>query len=452
MPSMLSGLSILTPAAWWALLALAIPLLIHLFSRSRGRLVYTGHIDLVRQARRVKVTELRLTQRLLLMVRLGIFTLAALILAGLATTGRENGPEPVVYLTPGWVQSASAPEKEAVIRDAESRPETRLVLLQPGFPEVDRAALETPAQPASPIPNDQGETWTLLAERLSAAGHAGPVTVYATDRLMQFGRDKPALPAGISWRTTHPPAAAAPDPAKIRALITYDPERAGDARLLEAALAALKAQRLPGLLWESAELDKRHAAASGYDWLIRLGNGGAESNEINRTGPPLVILSDAIDAGEEVPEQMLNLPFYPFSQFRVNRLGHDPAMAPGHAGPADWRVVISTRELAPVLQESRAGRTRVVQFNSRFNPDWSSLAQQPEFPELLLQLMLEPGHDFQRFADARIDPSGLSRSAQASVAEIPLPRHSLQQLLATLLVILWVTERWLSEKRSREGR
>ena len=74
---MLSGLSILTPAAWWALAALAIPLLIHLFSRSRGRLVYTGHIDLIRQARRVKVTELRLTQRLLLMVRLGIFTLAA---------------------------------------------------------------------------------------------------------------------------------------------------------------------------------------------------------------------------------------------------------------------------------------------------------------------------------------------------------------------------------------
>jgi len=449
---MFSGLSVLTPAAWWALSALAIPLLIHLFSRSRGRLVHTGHIDLIRQARRVKVTELRLTQWLLLLLRLGIFTLAALILAGLATTGHENSADPAVYLTPGWVQSASDKEREAVFEDAATHPETRLFLLQPGFPEVERPTQDTLAQTTAPYSDGNGNTWTLLAERLSLARHDGPVTVHATDRLVQFGRDKPALPGEISWRTSHPPAAVTPNPVSIHALVSYDRDRAGDARLIEAALAALRARRLPGLLWESIELDQPGAIPSGVDWLIRLGSGGPETTGIERNGPPLVILSDAGDAGDAVPEQLLSLPFYPFSQFRVNRLDHNAVTAPGHADPSAWRVLIGTDDLAPVLQESRAGRVRVLQFNSRFDPDWSSLALQAEFPELLLQLMLEPGHDFRRFADARIDPADLAGSTPAVVLESTFPRHSLQQLLAMLLVILWIAERWLSERSPREGR
>lgn len=452
MPAMLSGLTVLTPAAWWALSALAIPLLIHLFSRSRGRLVHTGHIDLIRRARRVKVTELRLTQWLLLLLRLGIFTLAALILAGLATTVQENSAEPVVYLTTGWLQSASTEEREAVFKDADAHPGTRLFLLQPGFPEVDRSTLDTPAQTPAPDPDGNGDTWTLLAERLSLARHDGPVTVYATDRLMQYGHDKPALPNEVSWRNNHPPAAAAPNPEDIRALIAYERDRAGDVRLFEAALTALKAQRLPGLLWESVELDRSGEIPPGIDWLIRLGNGGPDTAVIDRTGKPVVILSDAIDTGDAVPEQVLSLPFYPFSQFRVSRMGHIPESAPGHAEPAEWRVLIGTNEHAPVLQESRAGRVRVLQFNSRFDPRWSSLAQQAEFPELLLQLMLEPGHDFRRFADARIDPANLAVSSTAAIPQMALPRRSLQQLLVTLLAIFWIAERWLSERRPREGR
>jgi len=446
---MLSGLSVLTPAAWWALSALAVPLLIHLFSRSRGRLVHTGHIDLIRQVRRVKVTELRLTQWLLLLLRLGILTLAALILVGLATKGQEISTDPAVYLTPGWVRSASPEEREAVFKDAEAHPETRLYLLQPGFPEAERSKLDTLAQTPTPSTDDGGNTWILLAERLSLARQDGPVTVYATDRLSQFGRDKPALPGEINWRISHPPVAAEPNPVDIRALIAYDRDRAGDARLFEAAFTALKAQRLPGLLWESVELDQSGAIPSGVDWLIRLGNGGPDITGIDRTGAPLVILSDAIDAGETVREHLLSMPFFPFSQFRINRLGHGPVTTPSHAYPAGWQVLIGTNELAPVLQESRVGRVRVLQFNSRFDPGWNSLAQQAEFPELLLQLLLEPGHDFRRFADARVDPAWLSGSTPAAASETVLPRRSLQQFLAMLLVMFWIAERWLSERRRR---
>jgi len=117
-----------------------------------------------------------------------------------------------------------------------------------------------------------------------------------------------------------------------------------------------------------------------------------------------------------------------------------------------WRVLLGTDTLAPVLEETWAGQVRLLQFNSRFDPGWSTIAEQPEFPELLLQLMLDPGRDIRRFGDARIDPNDLPASAPATDAEIPLPHRSLQRWLAVLMVILWIFERWLSERRPREAR
>ena len=86
----ISNLMFLAPAGLLGLLALAVPLLIHLFSHSKGRKVLIGHIELVRQARRRRVTEIRLTQWLLLALRLVMFTLAAFILAQLVRQGLEQ--------------------------------------------------------------------------------------------------------------------------------------------------------------------------------------------------------------------------------------------------------------------------------------------------------------------------------------------------------------------------
>jgi len=447
---MLSGLSVLTPAAWWALLALAVPLLIHLFSRSRGRLVHTGHIDLIRQARMVRVTEPRLTQWLLLLMRLGIFLLATLILAGLAMDGLDGSDAPTVYLAPGWAASASPEEKDRVFDAAETGPETRFFLLQPGFPAVDRAALDDRAQAPGPGPADAGETWSLLAERLGVERHRGPVTVYATDRVMQFGRDRPALPVEVKWRIGHPAPLASPGPGDIRALLAYDVDHAASLRVFEAAFAALKAQRLPGLLWESIQLEQLDEIPADIDWLIVLGKSPPDASRLAGTRRPRVVLTETADDGQDDPGQLVRLPFYPFSEFRVDRSSRSPA--PGREDPPSRQILPATAGAAPLLRETRFGRLRLLQFNSRFDPAWSSIAEQPGFPELLLQLMLDPDLDVRRFADARIDAANLSATPTAQTVETPLPRRSLQGWLAILLVMLWVGERWLSERKRRAGR
>ncbi len=449
---MLSALSVISPAALWALLALAIPLLIHLFSRSRGRLVHIGHIDLIRQARKLQVTEIRLTQWLLLLLRLGIFALAALILAGLATTGLDSSNANTVYLTPGWLQTSSSEDLKTVMDAAEADPGSRVLLLQPGFPKLDGLTAETTGQALIAATGDTGNTWSLLAERLSLERHLGEVTVYATDRLLQFGYNQPALPHDVQWHVSHPPPAAVPRQKPIRVLIAYDPDRIADVPAFTAALTALKKHRLPGLVWESIESGQSTAPTTGADWFIHLGSGAPDFTQAAPAGSSSALLADAADDGAATTNEFISLPFYPFSSFRLERYNPSPGPMAGTDGLTAGQVLLATADGRPLLQEFHAGQTRVLRFHSRFNPNWSSLVQQPEFPEILLQLMLDPDHDLQRFADARVSPANLPAARFKPAADITLPRRSVQRILAILLLILWVSERWLSESKRREKR
>jgi hypothetical protein len=445
MPGVFSGLSVVSPAAWWALLALGIPLLIHLFSRSRGRLVRIGHIDLIRQARKLQVTEVKLTRWLLLLLRLGIFTLAALILAGFSKAGLNSSDAPTVYLTSHWLKTSGSEAIQAVLRDARQIPGSRVFLLQPGFPEADPEMLETSAQQAVTDPGDSSDIWTLLSERLSLEHHNGKVTVYATDHVLQYGSHKPALPREVDWRISHPQQTPAVDYGSIRAMIVYAPDRAADASLLGSVLSTLKEHRLPGLLWENAAANQSGELPGNIDWLIRLENEALNPALFAEIKRPTVILTDAGGADPVKVSQFVSLPFYPFTTFRLERF--TPKKADEHG-----MVAVSTKDGSALLRESNFGHIRLLQFNSRFNPQWNSLTQQVEFPELFLQLMSGRGRETQRFSNARVSPANLQTRHATSIMDIPLPRRSLQGLLAILLVFLWIVERWLSERKTREKR
>lgn len=426
-----------TPMALWALLTLAIPILIHLFNRSRGRLVRIGHIDLIRQARKLRVTEVKPAQWLLLMLRLAIFTLAALILAGLAQPGLESSTAATAYVTPAWVRTANPALLDELI-EANTQG-SRVMLLQAGFASLDRQTAEDIRQ--TPVQQSNiRSVWPLLTDRLSLEHHGGTVDVYATDYLQQFGTSRPALPRTVNWIITHPetPLAAANLPARV--VVAYDVQRQRDAQIIAAALASLKASRLPALTWELLETRQITPQQLDADWLILLSEAELPAPLQAALKPGTSVLQDAngnVHVGN--PEQF-TLPFYPFSSFSLNALP---------ASPDESSVMLASTDGRPVLQQRQSAPARVLQFNSRFNPQWGSITQQAEFPQLLLQLMLSPQQQTRTFADARINPQSLYLATAGDMVDIPLPRRSLQSLLAMLLALLWMTERWLSERKKR---
>jgi len=428
---------VISPIGLWALLALTIPILIHLFNRSRGRLVRIGNIDLVRKARKLRVTEIRLSQLLLLLLRLGIFTLAALILAGLARPGLESSASPTIYVTPAWLKTSEPAAIDDLLSNNES---SRIFLLHTGFEVLDKATVDAIRK----IPLDASNienSWPLLAERLSLEIHGGSVDVYATDFLAEFDGKRPGLPRNVDWHITHPESGPAPGNQSITAVIAFDHERSSEAETFRAVLASLKIHRLPGLTWEMVDADGIAAQQLNADWLIHLSDDDLNTDQLNQIRSETTVLTDAANGLQSIGLQYITLPFYPYSTFRLEGLQQNS----DHAG-----TILTAANGWPALQEYRIGEVRILKFNSRFKQKWSSIAQQAEFPELFLYLMLGRNQQILAFADARINPALLKRNDNPRSAT-PLPRRSIQSFLAILLILLWVAERWLSERKFNEN-
>ena len=246
---------LLAPAGLLGLLALAIPVAIHMISRGRGRRVLVGNIELVRAARKTRVTTLRLTQWLLFLLRVSIVVVATLLLARLALQGFASADAGAAYVTPGWLRSATDTERTQILS---LEPAARV--LTPGYP---------PAQDYEPGIADPGyDVWPLLAERLSTLRHAGPVDVYAEPGIGAFGSHRPQLPNEIGWHLAA--ATTGPEALESRGLVIHDPERGDDVRRLELALDALKRHRVPRLQWKTCLTNDVTCRSASRDWVAWL--------------------------------------------------------------------------------------------------------------------------------------------------------------------------------------
>ena len=246
---------LLAPAGLFGLLAIAIPVVIHLISRGRGRRVLVGNIELVRAARQSRVTALRLTEWLLLLLRIAIVVVAMLLLARLALQGSAGAEPGASYVTPGWLRSATDTERAELLA---LEPAARV--LTTGYP---------PARVYDPeLANEGYDAWPLLAERLCALRQAGSVGVYAAPRKGAYGSHRPKLPNAINWRL----AAAATEPLELasRGLVIHDNDQVGEVRQLERALAALKRHRVPQLAWETCPSDDITCISRSRDWVAWL--------------------------------------------------------------------------------------------------------------------------------------------------------------------------------------
>lgn len=244
---------LLAPAGLFGLLALAIPVAIHMISRGRGRRVLIGNIELVRAARQTRVTTLRLTQWLLLLLRVSIVIVATLLLARLVLQGTGSADADVSYVTPGWLRSATAAERAELLLPAAR-------VLTAGYPQAKGY------EPG--IADPDYDVWPLLAERLSTLRHAGTVDVYTEPSMAAFGRHRPRLPNEISWHLAT--AAAKTDAMESRGLVIHDPDRADDVRRLELALTALKRHRIPPLQWKTCLEDDVTCTSQSRDWVMWL--------------------------------------------------------------------------------------------------------------------------------------------------------------------------------------
>ena len=282
---------LLAPAGLLGLLAIAVPVAIHLISHGRGRRVLIGNIELVRAPRKTRVTSIKLTQWLLLLLRILIVAVATLILAQLALQGLGSADAGVRYVTPAWLASATTAEREELFAQ-----EPAVRVLAADYPD---------ASGFTPGNEEPGYTaWPWLAERLSTLRHTGTVEVLAANRMTEFGHARPELPNEVSWNLKA--VRRATTPVESQGVVVYDSDRTEDLAQVERALTALRRFRVPALEWASCAASDASCIDGAADWLVWLSDSeppaGPERRLHRPAGPQATIaLSDP-----RYPDELLN--------------------------------------------------------------------------------------------------------------------------------------------------
>jgi hypothetical protein len=191
------------PLWLFGLLALAIPLLLHLWSRKPRQVIRVGslrHVDLTADARSWSA---RLTDPLLLAVRLALLVALVFALAGLRLPLRRSSGTgtDLVLVDPALLDSATAPEAFPYL-DSLQREHEPVRLVSRGLPKVQLGDKWPVSGHKSQVESD---LWTALIEADAIVGPTGTIHVVARPRIAALQGTRPRLRARIEWHA--PPAA-----------------------------------------------------------------------------------------------------------------------------------------------------------------------------------------------------------------------------------------------------
>ena len=173
------------PMYLWALLGLAVPVAIHLWSKDEGRTIKVGSITNLRESENAQTRTLQLNEWLLLLLRLLVIALLVVILAEpFAKTKTKN--QDLVYLV-----EPELLEIDTFKTSMDSLAEIKAVrLLQEDFPEYN---------PADSVKTAATNYWQLAQdfEKLKADS----LVVYSQTLLSGFKGKRPEITENVNWVT-----------------------------------------------------------------------------------------------------------------------------------------------------------------------------------------------------------------------------------------------------------
>lgn len=392
------SLGLLLPSALLALLALAIPLLLHLVRQTEQKRIEFAALRWLR-ARAQPRKRPRFNEWLLLALRLLLLALLALWLAQPVLDGRPDG-RPWVVVDPAIDASAiaaHAPPRTA--KDAQWH------WLAPGFPSIDK-----------PAPRASTSIGSLLRELDAMLPSGVSLTALVPEQFDATDAQRPRLARKIAWLPVPGSQAFGPVIAlrPMRIAAYADTGHRAALPYLRAAATAWTTQAKPpaatNTLREIGGIDALHADDTHLLWLASA-EVPAQQRQWVRSGGVMLLAQDST------------------------------ATAPDwHGAQVAWRAADGT-PLALRLVEGKGAWLRML---VPFTPQSLPALLEPGFPHAL-EAMLEarPAVATRAWADAYAPVV----EAQAMRA-VQSPRP-LDSLLALLLALLFGIERWLSMSMRR---
>ena len=175
----------LNPTYLWALLGLAVPIAIHLWSKKEGKTIKIGSIQLLSEADSKQNSSIKLNELLLLLIRMSLLTLVVVIMAE-PQIKRDLENIKLTYL----VEPSLVKNKTIVTLLDTITTETSFRLLQKGFPEFN---LDEIPNTSETVPN----YWQLAQEMNEL--HSDSIIVFTNGFLKGLKGKRPEINANIEW-------------------------------------------------------------------------------------------------------------------------------------------------------------------------------------------------------------------------------------------------------------
>ncbi|MGY0612392.1 BatA domain-containing protein [Luteimonas sp. A501] len=394
--------ALLLPAGLAALVALAVPLLLHLARREEQQPVDFAALRWLTARLRPR-QRLRFEERLLLILRLLLIVLLALLMAR-PVLPLAGGGTPWIVAAPGVgadsLRDAAYSSAEAAAADAGGdhgsnddggSTDIQRRWLAPGFPSLDEA----------PPPTDARMTISLLRQLDMHMATGAPLVVLVPPVLDGVDADRPRLSRPVDWRVI--PAAGASSPVA----------REGGA----------PASPAPRLLVEDAGngTAARYLQAVAAAWRATLGGDGLDVRAWLTPGalPPEAIAW--IEAGGTA------------------LLAHDTRLPALEDAASLWE----DEQGRPLLRAAALGSGRALQWTRPLAPEALPILLDADFPHRL-RVAIEPPPAPSRVLAAEHAP------LPADVGPWPQALRELSPWLALAIGLLFLFERWLAAGPRRE--
>lgn len=464
-----------SPSYLIALFSLAVPIVIHLFSKSKGKPIAVGTMKFFQQLKPVKMTHVKLVDRLLLLLRLLMLIWSVLLIAQLWWLENENSKNSEFYLiTTNWLNFSSIEEKREL---ADKLNEDNAYILEPTLIPLSKEQIlmwgKTAFSYRKPL-------WSALNSAHYQLPKYAKFHIYTDTYAINFIGEPLKISQSIQWHIiTRTIDSSKTTPLKIT--VVADADRTHSVLRIKQALTLIKSAIIPELSFDIIESQQTankdnlmnesiSKIITNTDWLFYL---SSEDNSLllqSALNQSVTIFMDT-----KVLEKKLNKTILVSAEnellledalFYKQGVSHSINALLGlaesrneHQSTVLWHSTTGFQVLTK-HEIYTADKPQVIyQLNSRLEPDWSSLAEQPQFVRVLLSLIQNQKSDTYPFLNSdsqlsveQIQAFDTTDNAQnepepnKTLKLLNYSKQGLTQWLMILLIIFWCLDRLLSER------
>tara|TARA_R110000737_G_C14607589_1_gene490373 strand:+ start:1268 stop:2932 length:1665 start_codon:yes stop_codon:yes gene_type:complete len=440
-PSYWPSLIVYNPWAFITLLALALPLLLHLISKSQAVRVKFANIALINVLQPKSMRQIRLTEFWLLLLRVLLLLLSILLLAQVIITKPLLNHDEIYLVSVDWLNQSDQQQRQQLAMNSAKQP---TYLLTPDFKEISAGEIRNWQQQDGQVLHQN-----ILLQLAYVSQLLTPETnikLFVTDRASQFSFNdvisQIVLANPITWQIQ----TLANDNYQqyrdaIKIVIIYDQDRFADLKYFQHAFSLLKQHVAPKLVvsyYSTKALDNsisyQQALQNKPDWLFYL-----STMDINHhiadaltTGTTLfveakndnvkLILPNILTANESNTDLLASeaifyqwaVPLDIVKQLNRKIITQNDEVLWQYTQQDGSRLPMLTRTTLThqdeVAENSVAENTHpanskqknhIYQLHSRFSPSWSNLLVTKHLPLFLQTLLFEPWQK-QKLAEQQI--------------------------------------------------